>query len=260
MEIKDFVKEGKLVIPEEEIDKVYVWTKITSTQEVLMSSEVCYKWMKKSFDTDVSRYLEVIKKSYPMIDSSTYQLSDFITFNANRSNIFSDKKKCFVYCSNYQLLASLVCYTSHTLNLFNIQDTELSDIVFNKIDEPEKIKQYLSSEILMISANMILPEHKHKQMILNSMISERTRNNYCTFIHTLNEKQMLFNDDEQLMQNAIRRGAKNLNPLIKPWIERRGYDYHKLMSTWYSMLSDYSCLVYSDTEPLDRVRNRERYN
>lgn len=259
MDIKDFIKDDKLVIPEEEIDNIYIWTKISSTQDVLMSSEVYYKWMKKSFDTDTLRYVELLKRSYKSIDENTYKLSDFITFSANHSNIFSGKSSCFVICSNIDLLKSFACYCTHTYNIFTLEDSMLSDFIFNKIDEPERIRNLMNSEMLLISAVGLLPEHKYKQMILNSIIHERTKPSLITLVYSLNKSSMLYDNDEQLAKLAESRGVKDINPLIKPWCDRRTYDYRKLMSTWYSMLADTSCLVYSKTEPKDRFRVRERY-
>ena len=71
---------------------------------------------------------------------------------------------------------------------------------------------------------------------------------------------MATNDNDELLEDRVKRkGGLDINPLIKPWKERRTQDYHGLMSTWYSMLADNSCLVYSKTEPTDRLRRRERY-
>lgn len=259
MNIKDFTKDGKLIIPEEEIDNIYIWTKITSTQDVLMSSEVCHRWMKKSFEADTARYIELFSKSCRGIDRSTYQLSDFITFSANHSNLFYNKRSCFVVCSDIDLLRSFACYCTHIYNMFTLEDTMLSDFIFNKIDEPERIKTLMSSEMLMISAIGILPDHKYKQMILNSLIHERTKPNFVTLVHAINKTTMLYDNDENLAKQAESRGVKDINPLIKVWKERRTFDYKKLMSTWYSMLADSSCLVYSKEEPTERLRRRERY-
>lgn len=259
MDIKDFIKDDKLQIPEEEIDNIYVWTKISSTQEVLMTSKVYHGWMKKSFDTDTQKYLDILKKSYPSASRETYQLSDFITFSANDAIIYPTKKSCFVYSSDNYLLASLICYTAHTRNVFNLQDSSLSDIVFDRIDNPDKIKSILSAELLDLSAASVLPDHKLKKVIIDSMINQRCTFGYYTFVYTISEMAQLFDNDNAIKERLLRKGGVNLNPLIKPWRERRTYDYRKLMSTWYSMLANPNCLVYSKDEPKDRLRRRERY-
>lgn len=259
MEIKDFVKDNKLQIPEDEIDNIYIWTKISSTQDVLMSSEVYHKWMKKSFETDTQRYLDVLRESYPLAKRENYLLSDFITFSANDSIIYPTKKSCFVYSSDPGLLISLICYTSHTRNVFHLKDIYLTDIIFERIDDPEKIKFALNSEMLDLTAMSALPEHKLKRTIISSMIAQRCSNGLYTFVLTNAPKSQLFDNDELLEDRVKRKGGLDINPLIKPWKERRTQDYHGLMSTWYSMLADNSCLVYSKTEPTDRLRRRERY-
>lgn len=254
MEIKDFVKEDKLQIPEGEIDNIYTWVRISDKQEVLMSSEVFFKWLNHSFEKDSMRSIAVLKQKFPLASSGVYQLSDFMTFNANRNKIFNGKRRCFVYCRDMRLIISLLCYLAHTMNLYLPEEVDLTKIIIDKIDDPDKIKRWLSSEVLVLSANAMLPEHKYKSSILNSLIIDRCRDDFCTLVHTFNAKDFLFDKNEALMQSALMRGAVDLDPMIKPWTERRSHDYHKLLTVWYNMTIKYDNLVYSKTEPKDRIR------
>ena len=82
MELKDFITDNKLVIPEEEIDNIYIWHKVSMTQKFLLSSEVYFKMLEKSFEQEILPRITVLKKQNARFRQADYQFSDFLTFNS----------------------------------------------------------------------------------------------------------------------------------------------------------------------------------
>lgn len=251
-----FLKDNKLVVPEEEIDNVYIWTKISNTQNVLLSSEAFFKLMMHSFEQDVSKVLSVLKQRMPSINLDTYKLSDFITFTANKHLIFNDKN-CFVYMNNLKMLNSLACYIAHTMNMYLPEDDSLASLIINKIDEPEKFTKMMDTEFLILRIYANLPEHKYRSAILDSLLSRRSKQGLYTLIYTLNTN-MLIGNNLIVKERAEDKRLIDLSPLGSIFDKRRKSDYRSLLKIWYELMGyNKNNFIYSKEKPKTFL-NREK--
>lgn len=247
MEIKDFIQEGKLVIPIEEIDNIYTWTRISKTQELLLSSKAYFKLMEKSFNDEVSKFISVLKSKSKLVTDDSYKLSDFITFRANTNNIFNGKT-CFVYSNNDSLLTSLTCYLAHSRNVFNPKFFVLSEVIITRVDNPSIVKELFDTELAVIQIYGKLPDHKYKSSTLEGLFIHRCADNHYTLVDAINYNH-LFDDDKNIRKLAEKHGVKDISKLGNILAERRKAGYKELMQLWYSMVSNTNNMVYSHEQP-----------
>lgn len=256
--MEKFVEGNKLIIPENEIDNIYSWVKITKTQEALLSSEAYYKLIKHSFDTDVERVIKVLKEKLPSVSKDSYTLSDFVTFTANKHRIFNDKT-CFAYMTNLKLLNSLACYLAHTMNKYSPEEDSLASLIINKIDEPDKFTKLMDSEFVILKVYAPLPEHKYRNAILDMLLSRRSKPYLSTLVFTQSTGFLI---DKTLITKERAEDKKfvDLTPLSAPFEQRRKASYQSIMKTWYEMMGpDISNFVYSKEKPKDTTRQAVKY-
>lgn len=255
--MKRFIVDNKLVIPENEINNVYIWTKISRSQEVLLSSESYYKLMKQSFETDVKRVINVLKNKLPSVSLDTYKFCDYITFIANKSKFFNDTN-CFVYMNNLEMLNSLACFLAHTMNKYLPETDTLSSLIINKIDEPDRFTKLMENEFIILKIYAPLPEHKYKQAILDMMLTRRCKPGLNTLIYTMNTG-LLIGDDLITKERAVDNRLVDLSPLVPLFNQRRSATYQSLLKTWFEMTKvNLDSFVYSKKEPKINTRQVSR--
>ena len=257
MELKDFITDNKLIIPEEEIDNIYIWHKVSMTQKFLLSSEVYFKMLEKSFEQEILPRITVLKKQNARFRQANYQFSDFLTFFANQSKIFSNDF-CFALTTNFDAMFALICYICHTTSLYQIAFADLSELLMSYVDGKDMFSDLMHSKILCLEAYNPMPEHKWRSAIFNSVISQRSNMGLYTVVCTLQKNFVIGNDlmsEERLRQI----GYIDITPICAALKVRKTQNYKSLMSLWYSMLKDTSSLVYSKTEPEVRVKTISRY-
>lgn len=256
MEIKDFIKEGKLVIPEEEIDNIYIWTKVSRTYELLLSSKAYFALISKSFKEDSTRIVSILKDKLTELDENPYTLSDYITFNANIKSIFN-KKGCFVYAkndANNRMLNSLACYIAHTKNQYFPKSFILSEVLITRVDRPDIIDDMFNRDFVFLQVHGSLPDHKYKTSTLEGLFVYRCTGTHYTLANVA-DKKFLFDGNEHIENLAKSYGVKDISGLIGLMNKRRNADYKTLMPLWYGMMANYDNLVYSTDEP--KVNKRE---
>lgn len=259
MEIKDFVKDEKFIIPENEIDNIYVWTRISSTQEALLSSQSYYKLAKQSFEKDTERVLAVLREKLPAANRDNYQFCDFVTFAANKYKIFN-KDNCFVYMTNMRLLNSLACYLAHTMNKYLPEEDSLASLIINKIDEPDRFTKLMDSEFVILNIYAPLPEHKYRNAILDMLLARRSKPHYSTLIFVQNT-EFLINDSLVSKDRAKHKNLIDISPLASLFEQRRKATYQQVMQKWYEMMNiETTELVYSKEQPKVLSRKVDRYN
>lgn len=249
-----FIANNKLVIPEEEIDNVYIWTRISRTQEALLPSESYYNLVKHSFDIDTKKVVSVLKERFPNISQESYKFCDYITFTANKSRIFNGKT-CFAYMNDMKMLESLACYLAHTMNQYLPEEDSLGSLIINKIDEPDKFTRLMDSDFVILQVYSPLPEHKYRSPILDTLTSRRSRPGLCTLIYTLNTN-LLIGKDLITKERAESKKLVNLSPLVTIFNQRRKSDYKSQLKTWYEMMKfNPEQFVYSKKKlkPLSRL-------
>lgn len=248
-----FIKDNKLVIPENEIDNIYIWTRVSNTQEVLLSAEKYFNNMKYAFERDTARVISTLNAKLPNINANSYTFSDYLTFTANKSLIFSNKA-CFAYMTNVELLHSLACYLAHTMNLYSPESDTLSNLIINKINEPERFTKLMDAEFIITKDYAPLPEHKYKQPILDMLVTRRCKPNLSTLVYVLNTGFIIGKD---LIPKERAQDCRfiDLTPLVPAFMKRRKASYQSIMKTWLELTQmkvDY--LVYSKSQPKDTVR------
>lgn len=257
MELKDFIKDNKLIIPENEIDNVYVWHRVSMTQKVLLTSEVYHKMLKASFEREVLPKIQILKKKNPRLQKSDYQFSDFVTFFANQNKLFVGNY-CFALTTNFDALFALACYICQVNNLYHVTFADMSELVMSYVDSQDKFEQIMSSSVLCLELYAPIPEHKWKSAILNSILAKRSSSGMFTIICTINKKFII---GDELMPEARLKTMNyiDITPICHALTTRHKQDYHSLMSLWYSMLKDTSNLVYSKEVPKERTKIISRY-
>ena len=253
MDILNFTKNGKYDIPLEEIDNIYVWTQISEKQEVLMSSESYFKLMNHVFERDTEQVIQVLKQKLPSANRDLYRLSDFMTFTANQ-NKFMNGNNCFVYCNNIRLLVSLACFLAHTMNRYLPEECTMTDLVVDKVSEPEKVTKLLESDFLIAYSTKPIPEHKYRGLILDSFITKRSKPGYCTLVYNVH-KDFLFGKDLIDPAFAELHNFIDISPMQSNFKTRREQGYKDLMKLWYSIMKQSDNLVYSKEEP--KIRQRQ---
>ena len=253
-----FITDDKLVIPENEIDNVYIWTQVSNTQEALLHSSVYYKLIEHSFNTDVKRVIDTLKSKLPAVNYSSYTFADYITFTANKSKIFNDKT-CFAYMTSMDLLHSLACYLAHTMNKYLPENDSLSSLIINKIDEPDRFTKLMDMEFIILTIYIPLPEHKYKQPVLDMMLSRRSKPNMSTLIYAMNTG-LLIGDDLISKERALNSKLVDLSPMTGTFLQRRKAKYQTLLRTWFEMSKlDLSKFVYSKSKPKQTIRQVNKH-
>lgn len=256
--MKRFLNEDKLQVPVEEIDNIYIWTRATRTQEVLLPAKTYYEWAEKAFSEEAKKIIPIVKSKIPSLDERSYRFSDFITFMANKHILFNDNT-CFVYCTNYRLIESLACFIAHTKNMYLPEIESLPSLIINRIDEPEKFTKLLDKEFIILNVYSTLPEHKWRSVILDTLLSRRSKQNLYTLIYVLNKGLLI---DRTLIdeERAKRHRLLDLEPMINIFLGRRGMSYKELMKTWIELLDvDLDNFVYSKEKPEQSFRRVDRY-
>lgn len=251
-------KDNKLNIPENEIDNIYVWTRVSKTQELLLNSSSYFKLIQHSFEQDTKRVISVLKQNIPSLSYDSYKLNDYITFMANKDKIFNDKT-CFVYMTSMDMLTSLACFLAHTENLYKPKDDALSSLIINYIDEKERFVEFMEADFLILRVYSTLPEHKYRSSLLETMLSRRSMQGKYTLIFTQNSS-MLIGDNLINKNQAKDKRLIDLSPLVQSFNNRRHADYRQLLKLWYGMSSNTSCFVYSTTKPKITLRQVDKNN
>lgn len=259
MNIDNFIKDGKLLIPEEEIDNIYIWTRVTKTQEVLLSSENYFKLVNKSFEDDTKRITNVLKAKMPSINDNSYRFADFLTFMINRHILFN-QGTCFAYSASPIVLDSLACYIAHTKNMYLPKEESLADLIIEKVSDPRRIADFLDTDFVLLNVYNTLPEHKYRSAVLDTLLSKRSKDGLCTLIYLMHEN-FLFGEDLIQKERATRCRMTNLNGLTKKFLQRRECTYKQLMPEWCSLMTEQQrqLLVYSNEQPKEDKRIVNRY-
>jgi hypothetical protein len=258
MSIKQFVKDNKLIIPESEIDNIYIWTRVTKTQEVLLSAKVYYDMMEKSFNQDIKRPMEVLKEKFPGIKEDTYTLRDFITFSINKNRLLNGRT-CSVYATNSKMLDSLVCYLAHTLNKYTPERKTLANLIFDRTNDKEDFVRIINSDFLILDVYTVLPDYKLRDMTIDAIVTKRSEQGFCTVIYLTNTS-LLFSEELITKDRAERYGFKDINKLSRTFETRRQDTYQSILKTWFEMTdTDLDNFVYSKTKPELVSRQVDRY-
>lgn len=248
-----FIVNNKLTIPEEEIDNIYVWTKVSRSQELLLSSESYYKLMKQSFEEDTKRVISVLRDKLPSLSTESYKFCDYVTFMANKSKIFNNRT-CFAYMTSSELLNSLSCFLAHTMNKYLPENDSLSSLIINKIDEPDRFTKLMDTEFIILKIYAPLPEHKYRQPILDMLLSRRSKPNMSTLIYTVNTN-LLIGKDLISKERALDNKLVDLSPLASIFTQRRQASYQSLLKIWFELTKlNANNIVYSKTKPKETVR------
>lgn len=258
MDIQDFVKDNKLIVPEEEIDNIYVWVRLSKTQAALLSAKAYYAFVEHSFNQDIANKLPVLKSYNSRLKSINYSLSDFLTLTANKDKIFYDES-CFVLSTRYDVLLSLIGFICQTKNLYRVHFADLSDLLMSHISQPEMLSDSMSAEILCLELYAPLPEHKLRQTLLNSVISRRCKQGLYTVIFTVN-KDFVIGNDLMPLERLKRNNYVDLSPIEGILVERRKQDYKQLLKLLLSMTRyEEGIFVYSKEVPQTRTKTISRY-
>lgn len=253
-----FFKDNKLQVQSDEIDNIYIWTRVTKTQEVLLSAKTYYEWAQSSFNQEAQRIIPIIKSKLPSLDEKSYRFSDFITFMANKHKLFNDNT-CFVYSTNYKLIESLACFIAHTRHNYLPDVESLPGLIINRIDEPEKFSRLLDKDFILLNVYSTMPEHKWRSIILDTLLSRRSNQNLYTLIYVLN-KSLLIDKTLITEEQAKRHKLLDISPMTELFLSRRTMSYKELMPLWLEMLEvNLDNFVYSKTKPLQSFRKIDRY-
>lgn len=255
--MEQFIKDNKLIIPENEIDNIYVWTQISKTQEVLLSSKVYYQLVEASFNEEAKRVISVLKSYKPTMSENMYKFCDFVTFEANKHRIFLTNRFCFAYMVDTNMLNSLICYMAHNLQLYSPEDSSITQLIEDKFDNKDLYQKRLDADFLILRVATNLGNHKYKSVILDAIMSRRSVANKFTLIQVTNKSMLIGNDiiSEDLAKD---KGLTDLTPMVESFNNRRKSSYQSILSIWYRMQKDISNLVYSKTEPEIRKRQVKR--
>lgn len=256
--MEKFLKDNKLQVPPDEIDNIYIWTRASRTQEVLLPAKTYYEWAERAFLEEAKRLIPILKSKLPSLDEKSYRFSDFITFMANKKKLFNDNT-CFAYSTNYKLIESLACFIAHTRNIYVPEIESLPSLIINKIDEPDKFTRLLDRDFIILNVYSALPEHKWRSVILDTLLSRRSKQNLYTLIYVLNESFLI---DRTLIdeERAKRHKLVDLDPLVNIFLKRRVISYKEIMPLWLEMLEvNLDDFVYSKEKPEQSFRKIDRY-
>lgn len=252
-------KENKLEIPVNEIDNIYIWTQVSNTQEILLSSKKYFQLITRSFREEVKPVLNVLNDKIPSIKESSYTFADYLSFKLNNHVIFN-KSTCFCYMTNTNLLNSLICYIAHTKNKFNIEEDSIASLIINKIDEPDRFTSLLDKDFVILRDYAHLPDHKYRSAILDSILLRRSVPNKITLILLANKGILIANNlipEERARDKKLSR----LDGLLEKFNLRRTSTYQSLLSEWFSLMPiNLEKFIYSKEQPKETVRKIMKKN
>lgn len=258
MEIKDFVKDNKLIIPVEEIDNVYLWTRVSKTQEVLIPTKSYFTFLEHGFKEDVERVKSLIVSNNVRFKKTDYVLADFITFTKNLNKLVTSNYSV-VYGTNPKLLETYLMFLAHKTIHHTIKNESILTLLLRIIDDKDYIKSVLDSDILLLELYSAPPEHKYLQTLYELIISSRCKSGKHTAIYTVNTN-LIINPNAIQQERADLYGIVNLDPMIRLLEKRRESDYKQLMSDWISCMKlKEDLFVYSKEEPKQKFRIVDRY-
>lgn len=257
-ELEKYIKNNKLIVPEDEIDNIYIWTKVSNTQEVLLSSNKYYQLINTSFLNEITPMINVLNEKISGIKSNSYTLADYITFNLNKNIIFN-KNSCFCYMTSTDLLNSLICYIAHTQNKYLIYEDSIASLIINKIDESERFTSLLDKDFIVLRDFANLPDHKYKSAILDSIILRRCKQDKVT-LALLARKEILIGKNIIDESRVKDKNIVDLQKMYSAFISRRSSSYKALLSEWFSMMPlNLEQFIYSKEEPVYKIRKVSRY-
>lgn len=259
MKIEDFIKDDKLTVPEDEIDNIYIWTKVANTTKALLPAKAYYRLAKDAFDKDLKRITDVVKSNNSWANDATYELSDYLAIQANKSKLFNSDC-CFLYSNDKTVLTSILFYLAQTKNLYKSTSHTLSDLLMTHVSDQESFTDATNSDTLFLTAYAPLPEHKLKEYFLDALASRRRKPHKYTLVHTMTKACLIgpsgYSEKYPLLDNFI----KDVTPLSALMLKRRQQDYKAIMSYWLSMMKfSPELFVYSKVQPEEKLRKINRY-
>lgn len=259
MDINNFVVDNKLKVPEDEIDNIYIWTKIASTQKALLTMEQYYNLMKSAFDSDMKSIIEVTKQRTSWLKRFDYTLSDFITISANQQKLFSENF-CFLYSTKQDVLASIAFYLTQKTNDYYIKDASMTDILMSHVSDPEGFKALFQERFLFLTLYTAFPEHKLRQVFLDAVATRRCKAGKYTFIYVPNVSYLIGQNGYQKDYPLVASHFKDVSGLNAVLLNRRKETYKQIMPVWLSMMKyDASAFVHSKERPKTLIKEVSRY-
>ena len=252
--IENFIKEGKLLIPEEEIDNVYFWTRVSNTQEILLSSVRLFDFLVHSFNKEAETVKNVLGANYPDVKTTRYLFQDYLTFTLNDYKMFNDTT-CFCYTSNKEIFNSLICFMAQKYKKYDPEIDSIASLIINKIDESTRFSEVMDKDFIILQDFNALPEHKYRGAIFDAFLSRRCKPNLITLCYV--EKLNYIIDNKLITaERAKSRKFIGLNALSDVFQKRRSASKQFLMSEWYSLIKPnmVSNFVYSKETPQVCVR------
>ena len=140
------------------------------------------------------------------------------------------------------------------MNKYLPEECTITDLVVDKVSEPEKVTQLLESDFLIAHSTKPIPEHKYRGLILDSFVTKRSRPGYCTLVYNIH-KDFLFGKDLIDTNFAELHNFIDISSMQSNFRARRTQDYKELMKLWYSIMKLNDNLVYSKEEP--KIRQRQ---
>ena len=254
-----FLVDNKYKIPPEKIDDIYVWTRISRTQELLIPSVKYYMFFEESFKNSTKIIISELSKVCGQLPGNLYRLSDYITFALNeKEHLLFKNKGCLYYTSNLDLLYSMICYIIHTKYTGVPKSSSLEYIITNIIDEPDVVSEYMNSTFFVSLNNEVIPPYNNAHNTLNSFFTKRSKLNRYTLLH-LPEKVysfMISNKEKFISKESLNMfGLENIDGLVSSFKTRREQEYRDILSLWFSKIDvESNILVYSESEPKSTVR------
>ena len=260
MKIEDFIKDEKLVLPEDEIDNIYIWTKVAATTKALLPAKAYYRLAKDAFDKDTKRIVDVVKDRNAWLKLASYELSDYLTITANKSKIFTSNS-CLAYSIDSTVLHAILFYLAQTKNLYRSEVSSFSELLAKYVSDTSFVDNVISSDVLYLNAHAPLPDHKYKQIFLDAFATRRCSNSKFTLIHATNTSFIIgqygYSEDSPVVTNRL---LQDLSPLALKLKQRRQQDYKSIMSYWLSIMKfNPDTFVYSKVLPEEKLRKIDRY-
>lgn len=254
-----FLVNNRYNIPSEEIDNIYVWTRISKTQEVLIPSAKYYMFFEDSFKESTKNIISELSEAFGQVPNNPYRLSDYITFALNeKEGLLFKNKGCLYYSSDLELLYSMICYIMHTKYTGIPKSISLEYIVTNMIGEAEALSEYLNSTFFVSLNNEIIPAYNNAHNTFNSFFTKRSKPNRYTLLHLPQRvySYIVDNREKFISQESLNMfGLEDIGALVPPFKIKRKQEYRDILSLWFSRIDVKSnMLVYSKDEPKSTVR------
>ena len=254
-----FLVDNKYKIPSEEIDNIYVWTRISKTQELLISAAKYYMFFEESFKNSTKDIIPELSKVFGQLPNNLYRLSDYITFALNeKEHLLFRNNGCLYYSSDLELLCSMMCYIIHTKYTGIPKVSSLEYIVTNIINEPDIMTEYLDFPFFVSLNNEVIPPYNNAHNTFNSFFTKRSKPNRYTLLHLPERVYSYIIDSKNkfISQESLNMfGLENIGGLVPPFKIRRKQEYRDILSLWFSKIDvESNILVYSKDEPKSTVR------